>query len=574
MAYNPYKDIDSIYNFKGQWDEANNAGNDAKKNEVAAKAQAYYRQLRNNGYGDVADALTASNYTQAKTIRDKWAKTGKTPTRDYLYSLGKGYGMTTSDVDNLIAWDNQSGEVSFGGKKIGAPDTVVDGVSYWGDTSALDSAFKDYIKRTNTPPTSTTVSEKVNSLWGLQNADYGDLSDMYKKEYENLKNTNPFTTEEAKSILAKYDLAGLQNRDNTVASGSSSNGGNIDSFAAANALRQQASLVNQGQMTVLEAYQQKLNHAKSILDGLGVYQQNNYKSMQDTIGLQSNEEQRLFENSETAKNNDVARKSEIASITGNVPDEWVVSDNPYMNDDGTIKEQFKNVDFKAVMNAARASGNTKAANYAAQARYYKLMSDYDKYGQYDDADYIVPGSKQSEPARQFDRQIESAENIAKIGNEAQLAAINAQTASNEKIAAMENNTALAGLASNEKIAAMQANAKNITSKNSTSKTNNSSNNSSKSGSKSSSVPLSEKDVKEWVDWLNSSVSNNYGSEYKALKEVGKNLYKLADVGADYIIKRVSESTDLTQEQKNYLLYDKFGISEDAAYAAARDPHYK
>ena len=324
MAYNPYSAVNAIYKLKGQWDSANNAGDTATKNNITVKAQDYYKQLRNNGYGDIADELTASNYTQAKAINDKWAKMGKTSTRDYLYSLGQSKGMSQSDIDKLISWDNQTGEVSFGGKKIGTPDTVVDGVSYWSDTSVLDNAFNDYIERSGTAPSnavlssqnSVDVKNKINQLWGLQTGGHSDLVGLYKQEYEDLKNTNPFETETGKAILAKYDLAGLQGRDNAVASGAGSNGGNIDSFAAANALRQQSSLINQGQMVAIDAHQQKLDHARALLSDMGVNMRDDYTSMQNTIGLQQNEAQRLFENDETAKNNAVARESEISSNTG------------------------------------------------------------------------------------------------------------------------------------------------------------------------------------------------------------------------------------------------------------------
>lgn len=417
MAYNPYSAVNAIYNLKGQWENANNIGDTATKNSVAAKAQVYYNQLKNNGYNDVADELTASNYSQAKAINDKWAKMGKTATRPYLYSLGSANGMSSKDIDNLIEWDNQTGEVSFGGKKIGTPDSVVDGVSYWSDTSKLDNAFKEYTQRSNTnlsssslsSKNSTEINDKINQLWGLQQSDHSDISNMWKEEYDSLKNTNPFTTDEAKTILAKYDLAGLQGRDNAAASNAGSNGGNIDSFAAANALRQQSALINQGQQVVLDSYQQKLDNARAILEGLGVYQQNNYTGMQNTIGLQQNEAQRLFENDETAKNNDVARKSEIASVSGYTPDEWVVSNNPYMNDDGTIKDEYKDIDFSAVMANAKAAGNTDAYNAASVARYYKIMGNYQKYGQYDDGNYTLPGQSKTESARQFDEQIAAAD---------------------------------------------------------------------------------------------------------------------------------------------------------------------
>lgn len=409
MAYNPYSAVNAIYNLKGQWDKANNIGDDTAKNNAAIKAQQYYKQLRNNGYGDIADDLTASNYTQAKAINDKWAKTGKTPTRDYLYSLGQSYGMSKSDMDKIIGWDNITGEVSLGGKKIGTPDAVVDGVSYWSDTSVLDNAFNDYVSRSGTVRSKSTAVNQENE----------NLFKKYNQEYEDLKNTNPFETETGKAILAKYDLAGLQGRDNAVASNAGSNGGNIDSFAAANALRQQAALVNQGQMAALEAHQQKLDHARALLSDMGV------------------NIDRVYNQDETSKNNDVARKSEIATVSGYTPDEWVVSNNPYMNEDGTIKDEYKNVDFSVVMDNAKAAGNTNAYNAAAQARFYKIMGDYGAYGQYDDGNYIVPGRERTADYDLTKQQIDSAERISKYSDDANSANIKAQLTSNENIAALE-----------------------------------------------------------------------------------------------------------------------------------------
>lgn len=386
MAYNPYSAINAIYKLKGQWDAANNLGDETKKNEAAKKAQNYYNQLRNYGYGDIADELTASNYTQAKAINDKWAKMGKTSTRDYLYSLGKSRGMTSSDIDKLINWDNQTGEVSFGGKKIGAPDTVVDGVSYWGDTSILDNAFNDYIKRSGTTRTKSAAVDQENE----------NLFAKYNQEYEDLKNTNPFETEEAKSILAKYDLAGLQGRDNVVASNAGSNGGNIDSFAAANALRQQAALVNQGQQAVLNAHQQKLDHARALLSDMGV------------------NIDRVYNQDETSKNNDVARKSEIASVSGYTPTEWSIQNDSFLknfvDENGKLKAEYNDVDFQELINNAKANGNTDLANKYAILRGLKIFGNFNEHGKYlneGDISYITP--QYTEARRQFDEQIAAAD---------------------------------------------------------------------------------------------------------------------------------------------------------------------
>lgn len=392
MAYNPYSAVNAIYKLKGQWDTANNAGDTTKKNDAAAKAQEYYRQLRNNGYGDVADELTAADYKQAKAINDKWAKSGRSSTRDYLYSLGKSKGLSSSDIDNLISWDNDTGQVSFGGKVVGTPDAVVDGVSYWGNTSVLDNAFNDYIKRSGT----------ARSKGSLVNQENESLFAKYNQEYEDLKDTNPFTTEEAKAILAKYDLAGLQGRDNQVASGSASNGGNIDSFSAANALRQQSALVNQGQMAVLEAHQQKLDHARNLLSDMGV------------------NIDRVFNEDETAKNNEVARKSAIAEVTGYAPDEWVDSSNPFLDENGNIKPEYAGdkVDWSHIIETTT---DPQTKQYAMVARAKKIFGNYEKYGKYDDGNYALNGQQRTADYDLTKQQIDSAERIAKGGNDTNLA---------------------------------------------------------------------------------------------------------------------------------------------------------
>ena len=75
------------------------------------------------------------------------------------------------------------------------------------------------------------------------------------------------------------------------------------------------------------------------------------------------------------------------------------------------------------------------------------------------------------------------------------------------------------------------------------------------------APLSEKEVKEWVDYLNNKIKKEYPNfTVTALEQDGKNKYKKgANVGADWIALEVFGSDDLTQAQKEYLMYDVFQI---------------
>ena len=454
-TYNPYSDIKSIYDLKGQWDEANKAGDATKKNQIAATAQAYYDNLKNNDYGGVAQALSASNYQQSKTILDKYSPTPAQTTTSIAKQIANTHNpyaeteKVRSEIENVynakVGWDNATTDEER--KKYNeianAARSKLESYGY-GDianqisaTGADSQAAKKVLERYASAPAQTTdasdtelitkhnneVGNKINQLWGIQTNDRATMADKYNK-LEETAYSNPFTTDEAKAILGKYSLAGMQARDNATASGGASNGGNIDSYAAANAMRQQSALINQGQMTVLEAHNNKINNVKGILSDLGVYQQNQDKGMQNTIGLQQGEsqrlfennesrEQRLFENSETSKNNEMDNWVKEASITGKTPLGLSNKNNPYLNSDGTIKEQYKDIDFSAVMAKAKASGDTATYEAAAVARFYKIMGNYGLYGKYDDGNYKAPVQQQTEEGRQADMDYKYKDNVLK-----------------------------------------------------------------------------------------------------------------------------------------------------------------
>lgn len=389
MDYNPYSAVSAIYNLKGEWDNANRAGNTNKKNDAAAKAQKFYQELRKNGCDSVANELSASDYTQAKNILDRYANTSS--------SVTTSRPNVSSGVDNPA----YSQSMSVASNK---------NDEYW---STIKSDHSN-------------VNSKYDSVFNYANSDITQ-TDEYKSAFKN--------------IMPSYNLAALQGRDNEVASGAASNGGNIDSFSAANALRQQAALTAKGQALAhqmgLEAYQARVNSARDILSGLGAYNQGVYSAMSDSINHDRSIANDYFNNAETAKNNDVARKSEIASVTGTVPTEWVLSNNPFMNSDGTIKKEYDNdnIDFSVIMENAKANGNTNLYNAAATARFYKIMNDYGKYGQYDDGNYNVPSAQKTQPAYEFDEKIKQA-NEALAGEISMNAANNQNTLDQITTAAM------------------------------------------------------------------------------------------------------------------------------------------
>lgn len=301
--YDYKSDANAVLNAKIGWNNATTDEERQKQNQIANEAR---QRLKNYGYEDLADQISASgaNATQTRQIIENYSKP-----------------KTTAPVET------------------------------------------NNLKSTEVNRENAGVFDKYNNFW------------------DESVNVDPFETSYGKAIMGKYDLAALQGRDNAVASGGASNGGNIDSYAAANAMRQQASLISQGQSAVLDAYQKRIDSARGYLSDMGV------------------NIDRVFNQDETAKNNDVARKSEIASVTGYVPNEWTYENNQYLNKDGTVKDiyltdEFDNSGgFETIINDAKSklattTDATERANleatiyYAQQAKNIKTEQNPTKYGKY------------------------------------------------------------------------------------------------------------------------------------------------------------------------------------------------
>ena len=100
--YNPYNDYKKIVGYKGDWHNAQSFGQDP--NQYKNAAMPYYQSLIDNGYGELADALSQSDYTQAKGLRDKY---GLKPDNEYNLDYAvtatqktilNAFGMTADNI--------------------------------------------------------------------------------------------------------------------------------------------------------------------------------------------------------------------------------------------------------------------------------------------------------------------------------------------------------------------------------------------------------------------------------------------------------------------------------------------
>jgi hypothetical protein len=337
MAYNPFDDIRAIYGGKGNWETANAAGDKNAANKAASDTEQYYKSLINNGFGHVADTLKSQTYAQAEDTLRSYGLIG-TP---YAKPIG---GAAVSAVTGAGAAGNAGTP----------PDLFTRYNQQIGETRDKTNQIFDMFGQNN-----QNVGNKNNQLWDTIYNDKGDMGDRYTR-LEDFNYSNPFTTEQGRSVLERYDLAGLQGRDNQAALGGANNGGNIDSYSAANALRQQAALRNLGEQSALAAHSRTVGDGRGILGDRGNYLQGVYNNLTNNINTDINQnntnmdrymdllkngymiqDQNLFDNSETREgrlynqgetsrlndlyidqtqlNNQVERDRIIAEYSGMIP---------------------------------------------------------------------------------------------------------------------------------------------------------------------------------------------------------------------------------------------------------------
>lgn len=70
---------------------------------------------------------------------------------------------------------------------------------------------------------------------------------------------------------------------------------------------------------------------------------------------------------------------------------------------------------------------------------------------------------------------------------------------------------------------------------------------------------------KWVIELNERAKKEYGENAIALEPTYDGKYTVGNVHKNYIIAEIANATELTDDEKNHLLYDLYGITEDDVY---------
>lgn len=383
----------------------------------AQNAQKKYDELIANGYGTIANNLKNSNLEQAKKyVKNYYTKTGRSQFRPYMYEKGKQYGLTSQDIDKMIKYDSETGEITFAGKNIGKPVGIADDRSYF-DADYMDEVWNNYVNESGIAPPKNVLGDQMTASAKVYldklaeqqagNRDYimntGSEQRNRKDDFiKSQQNADIFKTKTAQTIMDKFNYLGGIAGGDEIASGASSNSGNIDSFSAANRARQQLAYTSAGADAVIAEYQNRMNNVMETLKSIDSQNQNEYNALNEnndtgiaTAQQYTDNARQLYENMEIeqkAESSKTANKIAEAEMKGYFTD---YSDNPFLNEDGTVKNEDLN--FADIYNQAIADGDEKTAKDASEAGYQKIMNNWDTYGKWYDPSIHKPREEQHKP---------------------------------------------------------------------------------------------------------------------------------------------------------------------------------
>lgn len=113
--------------------------------------------------------------------------------------------------------------------------------------------------------------------------EYEELDEWYSVEtnelLEYVRNGDPFSTDWAKSIYAKYNV-------NSYSPSGTSNSGNIDSYASANAMRQNAALKAKADQAILEYNNTYIQNRKELIESTYNSRKSQLDAMKRTLELE------------------------------------------------------------------------------------------------------------------------------------------------------------------------------------------------------------------------------------------------------------------------------------------------
>lgn len=342
--YNPYNAVKSISDLKGKWHTARDMGQDYSP--YATEATQYYDELRANGYGDVADELTANDYIGSLDILARYkpdtdfeidtvyndlmdsmggntfVQEANTAKPDTDFDIGSFYddllGKTSGDfsshkssttADDILAqlynddWQKQYADM------MGTASDIATGKIQAGTSDAVQQILDSFTK-TNDFLNGEIKYDANGKVIGGMNADHYNTG---KDQLDYINNFDYTKQSYFDPIMQSYQLKGGEAAKNALAE--TSGGGNLDSYAAANANRQQLSFTTAGHEAARAAAQQNQDNWQALynamsgdLSDIGAINAQNLQTGAGMYATDSAERQNALNNAVGMADSEAARR--------------------------------------------------------------------------------------------------------------------------------------------------------------------------------------------------------------------------------------------------------------------------
>lgn len=323
--YNPYEDAKNILKYKGNYHTAKQMGTNYDQYKEAAKP--YYQNLRFNGYGDLADQFDKSDFIQAQEL--------------------------------------------FKGLK---PDTTV------------DDYFADLYSKTAESQSTPKISQAAEDMWNAWNNTNTTLNgneikydrngnvvsglnvDHYNTGRNQLGYLNNFDVTAQpyyQGIMNSFQLQGNNAARGEQATGAANNAGNIDSYAQANANRQQLAFTSKGLAAALAAANQNQQNWQTLYDSMTGHLDNMGNQNANVLNAYQN----IYSTDSLERQNTLNTAAELAKQEMQSKIDKYLADVGY---DQAVYTADKNLEGSKY----GADANTLAAQIAADADRYTAQQNY------------------------------------------------------------------------------------------------------------------------------------------------------------------------------------------------------
>lgn len=323
--YNPYEDAKNILKYKGNYHTAKQMGTNYDQYKEAAKP--YYQNLRFNGYGDLADQFDKSDFIKAQEL--------------------------------------------FKGLK---PDTTV------------DDYFADLYSKTAEAQSTPKISQAAEDMWNAWNNTNTTLNgneikydrngnvvsglnvDHYNTGRNQLGYLNNFDVTAQpyyQGIMNSFQLQGNNAARGEQAAGAANNAGNIDSYAQANANRQQLAFTSKGLEAALAAANQNQQNWQTLYDSMTGHLDNMGNQNANVLNAYQN----IYSTDSLERQNTLNTAAELAKQEMQSKIDKYLADVGY---DQAVYTADKNLEGSKY----GADANTLAAQIAADADRYTAQQNY------------------------------------------------------------------------------------------------------------------------------------------------------------------------------------------------------